>query len=93
MPPARESHPARFLARLDFLHHRRSHSPGHYFDKYRRQFDDGAATITYTPYAIREGIYQRGWDGYLRLLTQFWQPYLDGKSTFDDAIARMVSAL
>ena len=55
--------------------------------------DDGAATITYTPYAIREGIYQRGWDGYLRLLTQFWQPYLDGKSTFDDAIARMVSAL
>ena len=55
--------------------------------------DDGAATITYTPYAIREGIYQRGWDGYLKLLTQFWQPYLDGKSTFDDAIARMVSAL
>lgn len=50
-------------------------------------------TASYTPYAIREGIYQRGWDGYLRLLTQFWQPYLDGKSTFDDAIARMVSAL
>ncbi len=47
----------------------------------------------YVPYAIREGIYQRGWDGYLKLLTQFWQPYLDGKSTFDDAIARMVSAL
>ena len=47
----------------------------------------------YTPYAIREGIYQRGWDGYLKLLTQFWQPYLDGKSTFDDSIAHMVSAL
>ena len=47
----------------------------------------------YTPYAIREGIYLRGWDGYLKLLTQFWQPYLEGKSTFDDAIARMVSAL
>ena len=47
----------------------------------------------YTPYAIREGIYQRGWEGYLKLLTQFWQPYLDGKSNFDDAIARMVSAL
>jgi hypothetical protein len=60
---------------------------------------DGATTSAtvpvrgYTPYAIREGIYQRGWDGYLKLLTQFWQPYLDGKSTFDDAIARMVSAL
>jgi hypothetical protein len=51
------------------------------------------AAANYTPYAIREGIYQRGWQGYLSLLTQFWQPYLDGKSTFDDAIARMVSAL
>ena len=51
------------------------------------------STTSYTPYAIREGIYQRGWDRYLQLLTQFWQPYLDGNSTFDDAIARMVSAL
>jgi hypothetical protein len=51
------------------------------------------STTSYTPYAIREGIYQRGWDGYLKLLTQFWQPYLDGNSTFDDAVARMVSAL
>jgi hypothetical protein len=57
---------------------------------------DGSPAVTsasYTPYAIREGIYQRGWDGYLKLLTQFWQPYLDGRSTYDDAIARMVSAL
>jgi hypothetical protein len=55
--------------------------------------DASISGASYTPYAIREGIYQRGWDGYLKLLTQFWQPYLDGKSTFDDAIARMVSAL
>jgi hypothetical protein len=48
---------------------------------------------TYTPYAIREGLYERGWKDYLDLLTRFWQPYLDSKSTFDDAIARMVSAL
>jgi hypothetical protein len=47
----------------------------------------------YTPYAIREGLYERGWKDYLDLLTRFWQPYLDNKSTFDDAIARMVSAL
>ncbi len=47
----------------------------------------------YTPYAIREGLYQRGWNAYLQLLTRFWQPYLDGHATFDDAIARMVSAL
>jgi hypothetical protein len=47
----------------------------------------------YTPYAVREGLYQRGWNEYLKLLQRFWQPYLDGKSTFDDAIARMVSSL
>jgi hypothetical protein len=48
---------------------------------------------TYIPYAIREGLYERGWKDYLELLIRFWQPYLDNKATFDDAIARMVSAL
>jgi hypothetical protein len=47
----------------------------------------------YTPYAKREGLYQRGWENYLTLLTRYWQPYLEGRATFDDAIARMVSAL
>ena len=47
----------------------------------------------YTPYAKREGLYQRGWENYLSLLTRYWQPYLDGRTTFDDAIAHMVSAL
>jgi hypothetical protein len=47
----------------------------------------------YTPYAFRERLYQRGWDEYLKLLERFWQPYLDGKTTFDDAIAHIVSAL
>jgi hypothetical protein len=47
----------------------------------------------YMPYAVKQGLYQRGWDDYLKVLTHFWQPYLDGKATFDDAIARMVSAL
>lgn len=51
------------------------------------------ARDTYIPYAIREGLYERGWNNYLQLLTRFWQPYLDSKSTFDDSIARMVSAL
>jgi hypothetical protein len=53
----------------------------------------GAPDPEYTPYAVRERLYERGWDDYLKLLIRFWQPYLDGKSTFDDAIARMVSAL
>jgi hypothetical protein len=47
----------------------------------------------YSAYAVREGLYQRGWKTYLDLLQRFWQPYLDGKASFDDAIARMVSAL
>ncbi len=47
----------------------------------------------YTPYAVREGLYQRGWNDYYKLLQRFWQPYLDGQATFDDAIARMVSQL
>jgi hypothetical protein len=47
----------------------------------------------YTPRALREGLSQRGWNDYFKLLQQFWQPYLDGTATFDDAIARLVSAL
>jgi hypothetical protein len=47
----------------------------------------------YTPYAVREGLYQRGWSDYLKLLQRFWQPYLDGQASFGDAIARMVSSL
>jgi len=47
----------------------------------------------YVPYAVREGLYKRGWENYLRVLTQYWQPYLDGNVTFEDSIAHMVSAL
>jgi hypothetical protein len=47
----------------------------------------------YVPYAVREGLYRRGWENYLRVLTQYWQPYLDGRVEFSDAIAHMVSAL
>jgi hypothetical protein len=47
----------------------------------------------YVPYAVREGLYKRGWENYLRILTQYWQPYLDGSVSFDDSIAHMVSAL
>jgi hypothetical protein len=47
----------------------------------------------YVPYAVREGLYARGWSGYLQLLERYWKPYLEGRATFDDAIARMVSAM
>src|SRR5262249_6983744 len=62
--------------------------------KAQQENGDGATGgEPYKPYAMREGLYQRGWDRYLDLLKQFWQPYLDSQETFDDAIARMVSAL
>jgi len=51
------------------------------------------AASGYVPYAVREGLYKRGWEDYLRVLTQYWQPYLDGNVSYDDAIAHMVSAL
>ncbi|HYA98472.1 MAG TPA: hypothetical protein VEH49_10275 [Methylomirabilota bacterium] len=57
---------------------------------------NGAATKpgqAYVPYAIREGLYSRRWARYLELLERYWQPYLDGRTTLDDAIARMVSAM
>lgn len=47
----------------------------------------------YTPYAYRIGLYNRGWQNYQRLLERYWQPYLDGRTDFDSALARLVSAL
>jgi len=55
--------------------------------------DQNAPRTGYVPYAVREGLYKRGWQDYLRVLNDFWQPYLDGKTSFDDSIAHMVSAL
>ena len=52
-----------------------------------------AAGDGYTPYAYRVGLYTRGWQNYQRLLERHWQPYLDGRTDFDNALARLVSAL
>lgn len=41
---------------------------------------------------LRQKFVQRGWEDYIRLLDVYWQPYLDGKVTFEDAIAHLVSA-
>jgi hypothetical protein len=48
---------------------------------------------SYTPYAYRQGLYERGWEGYVRVLERFWRQYLDGQVDFDRAIARMVANL
>ena len=44
------------------------------------------------PYALKDILTQRGWEQYHLLLSLYWQPYLDGKVSFDDAIAHLVSA-
>ena len=48
---------------------------------------------TSMPEEMQEDLTQRGWENYLSVLTLYWQPYLDGKVKFDDAIAHMVSAI
>lgn len=53
----------------------------------------GSDDSDYAPNAKRENLYQRGWESYIPVLTRYWQPYLQGQVTFDDAIAHMVSAL
>ena len=47
----------------------------------------------YVPYAVRDGMMRRGWNDYLNALLLYWQPYLDGSVSFDDAIAHIVSSL
>src|SRR5437016_14362640 len=54
---------------------------------------DGGGPGGYTPYALRAGLYQRGWTDYLKLPQKFSQRCLEGRASFDDAIARMVSSL
>jgi hypothetical protein len=47
---------------------------------------------TAVPYALQDILSQRGWDQYHLLLELYWQPYLNGRVTFDDAIAHLISA-
>jgi hypothetical protein len=45
------------------------------------------------PYELSDLLSQRGWEEYHLLLVLYWQPYLDGKVSFEDAIAHLVSAV
>ncbi len=47
----------------------------------------------YQPYAYRQGLYTRSWPQLIRPLEQYWQPYLEGKVTFDHALRDVVAAL
>lgn len=47
----------------------------------------------FTPYAYRYGVYRGRWLKYRPLLETDWQPYLDGKTGFSNAIHSMVAGL
>ena len=57
--------------------------------------DEGGSPspAAYTPYAVRNGLYDHGWSDYDMALERFWQPYLDGSVDFDTAIAHIINAL
>jgi hypothetical protein len=45
----------------------------------------------YQPYAIRNGVWDRGWQPLREALERDWQSYLDGRATFDSAMQALVS--
>jgi hypothetical protein len=53
----------------------------------------GTDPSNYQPYAARFGLYSGGWDRFRGMLDLYWRPYLDGKVTFDTAVARLAAAL
>jgi len=52
------------------------------------------AVPDHVPYAMKNGIWSRPpFGSYLAILEAGWQPYLEGKSSFDVALKRLVTAL
>jgi len=54
----------------------------------RQQGSDSAG---YQPYATRFGLYSGSWERFRAMLDLYWKPYLDGKVSFDTAIARIAA--
>jgi hypothetical protein len=53
----------------------------------------GTDPSSYQPYAARFGLYSGAWDRFRGMLDLYWRPYLDGKISFDTAVARLAAAL
>jgi len=53
----------------------------------------GTDPSNYQPYASRFGLYSGGWDRFRGMLDLYWRPYLDGRVSFDTAVARLAAAL
>jgi hypothetical protein len=68
----------------------------------RRDIEYGTMTFTaeqangpsaYLPYAARFGFYSGSWERFHGLLDLYWLPYLDGKVSFDTAMARLAAEM
>ena len=66
----------------------------------RRDVEYGSMSFTneqkngpsgYLPYAARFGLYSGSWEHFRGLLDLYWLPYLDGKVSFDSAMARIAA--
>ena len=53
----------------------------------------GTDPSNYQPYAARFGLYSGSWDRFRGMLDLYWRPYLDGRVSFDTAVARLAAAL
>jgi hypothetical protein len=53
--------------------------------------DQSGGASAYLPYAARFGLYSGSWEHFRGLLDLYWLPYLDGKVSFDTAMARLAT--
>ena len=44
------------------------------------------------PYAVKNGLYERAWQGVPEILEADWKPYLEGKVDLPTAVRRLVDA-
>ena len=53
--------------------------------------DSASGASSYLPYAARFGLYSGSWERFRGLLDLYWLPYLDGKVSFETALARIAT--
>jgi hypothetical protein len=55
--------------------------------------EKSGSPFAYLPYAARFGLYSGAWERFRSLLDLYWRPYLDGRVSFDTAMARIASEM
>lgn len=73
------------LERNDLWHVMLFHTTG---ELVRRRLPAG-----YVPYAEKQGLYTRSWATFRAAIQTHWHPYLNGKASFEEAVAGVVEAL